>query len=182
MISSQLLPVEAAQDIPLKYQNTPISLLAEYHNLNSSFDPYSNAEILVGMCIDNRKVLRIPDNFAFVVRAGGANMKYSEFKLSYAVAVGNISHIALIGHNHCRMVNLISRREEFINGLVEKAGWEKSMAEAHFNQSVPMFEIGNEIEFILSETSRLRERYPKVTIAPMFYLVDDSKLYFIKEN
>lgn len=109
-------------------------------------------------------------------------MRYSEFKVSYAIAVGQIKHIALIGHNHCGMVNLISRKDEFIKGLVDIAGWKKEEAEEHFRHFAPLFEIGDETAFILSETKRLRLRYPKIQIVPMIYLVDDNKLYFIKEN
>jgi carbonic anhydrase len=132
--------------------------------------------------MDNRKHLHIPDNFSFIIRAGGANLRYSEFKVSYAIAVGGIRHIALIGHNNCGMVNLISRKTEFINGLVDTAGWDIETAEQHFMNFAPMFEIGNEIDFTLSETKRLRNRYPKIIIAPMMYLVEDNKLYFIKED
>ena len=53
------------------------------------------------------------------------------------------------------MVNLVSRKEQFINGLVDKAGWEKERAEEHFMHFAPMFEIGNEIDFVTSETKRL---------------------------
>lgn len=98
--------------------------------------------------MDNRKHLHIPDNFAFIIRSGGANSSYSEFKVSYAIAVGQVSHVALIGHNNCGMVNLVSRQNEFINGLVETAGWEKEKAEEHFKHFAPMFEIGNETVFI----------------------------------
>jgi carbonic anhydrase len=45
-----------------------------------------------------------------------------------------------------------------------------------------MFEIGNEVDFILSEVKRLRTRYTKIQIAPMIYLVEDNKLYLIKET
>jgi len=79
------------------------------------------------------------------------------------------------------MVNLISRKEEFINGLVE-TGWEKERAEEHFTHYEPMYEIGSETDFILSETKRLRYRYPNIKIAPMLYLVEDNKLYLIKED
>ena len=80
------------------------------------------------------------------------------------------------------MVNLASRRDEFIKGLIETAGWKKETAEEHFLQFAPLFEIGNESNFIITETIRLRKRYPKVTIAPLLYLVEDNKLYFIDEN
>ena len=87
-----------------------------------------------------------------------------------------------MGHNKCGMVNLVSRKNEFISGLVENAGWESSKAEEHFNQFAPMYEIGSEIDFVLSETIRLRSKYPKVKIAPLLYLVEDNNIYFIKED
>ncbi len=45
----------------------------------------------------------------------------------------------------------------------------------------PMFEIGNEIDFVLSEAKRLRLRYPKVRVAPLLYRVEDNLLYQLKE-
>lgn len=179
---SQLLSIKSNEDILPQYRQTPIGLLLEYHNLGRQHESYDSAQLLVGMCMDNRKHLNMPDNFAFIIRSGGANLRYSEFKVSYAIAVGKVKHIALIGHNNCGMVNLISRKTEFINGLVETAGWDKILAAQHFRHFAPMFEIGSETDFILSETKRLRQRYPKIIIAPMLYLVEDNKLYFIKED
>jgi carbonic anhydrase len=179
---NNLLSINSKDDILPEYRQTPIGLLLEYHNLNRPLEPVDKAQLLVGMCMDNRKHLHMPDNFAFIIRSGGANLRYSEFKVSYAIAVGQVSHIALIGHNNCGMVNLISRKTEFINGLVTIAGWEKERAEEHFMHFAPMFEIGSEPDFILSETKRLRLSYTKVIIAPLFYLVEDNKLYFIEEK
>jgi carbonic anhydrase len=169
------------EDIFPQYRDTPVGLLLEYHNLAREYQTYTQAELLVGMCMDNRKHLHIPDNFSYIIRAGGANLRHSEFKVSYAIAVGGVKNIALIGHNNCGMVNLVARREIFIDGLVENAGWEKEKAEQHFNQFAPMFEIENEIDFILSETQRLRQRYPKIQVAPLMYMVEDNLLYQIKE-
>jgi carbonic anhydrase len=177
----KLISVNTLDDILPQYRDTPIGLLLEFHNLNRPLEPFDKARLLVGMCMDNRKHLHMPDNFAFIIRSGGANLRYSEFKVSYAIAVGQVSHIALIGHNNCGMVNLVSRRTEFIDGLVSTAGWTVERAEEHFMNFAPMFEISNETEFILSETQRLRLRYPKIMIAPLLYLVEDNKLYFIEE-
>ena len=132
--------------------------------------------------MDNRKHLNIPDNFAFIIRAGGANLRASEFKVSYAIAVGGISYIALIGHNQCGMVNLVARKELFIQGLVERGGWNKEQAEEHFMNFAPLFEIGNEIDFVLSEAKRLRLKYPKVSVVPMLYKVEDNRLYLLSEQ
>jgi carbonic anhydrase len=179
---NNLISVTSIDDILPAYRQTPISLLLEYHNLDRSLETFDKAQLLIGMCMDNRKHLNMPDNFAFIIRSGGANLRYSEFKVSYAISVGQVSHIALIGHNNCGMVNLISRKAEFINGLVNIAGWEKERAEEHFMHFAPMFEIGSETDFILGETKRLRLRYPKVIIAPLLYLIKDNKLYFIEEK
>lgn len=178
----RLQTVSSVNDIPLEFRNTPISLLFEYHNLRRPHESYAHAQLLVGMCMDNRKHLDIPDNFAFIIRAGGANLRYSEFKVSFAIAVGKVRHIALVGHSQCGMVNLVSRKNQFVQGLVEHAGWQAQAAEEHFNHFAPMFEIGNEIDFILSEVQRLRSRYPKIMIAPLLYRVEDNKLYFINES
>jgi Carbonic anhydrase. len=180
-MNSHLISIHTADDILPEYCDTPIGKLLEYHNLDKPFESYTKAELLVGMCMDNRKHLHMPDNFAFIIRAGGANLRPSEFKVSYAIAVGQVSHMVLIGHNNCGMVNLVSRRQEFIDGLVERAGWKRDRAEEHFMHFAPMFEIGSEVDFILSETKRLRTRYPKIKIAPLYYLVEENKLYLIKE-
>lgn len=179
---SRLIAVNKEEDIFPEYRDTPIGSLLQYHNLDKPLDSFSQAKLLIGMCMDNRKHLRIPDNFAYIIRAGGANLRYSEFKVSYAISVGDIHHIVIIGHNNCGMVNLISRKEQFINGLVENAGWEKEWAEEHFMHFAPMYEIGNEIDFAISEAKRLRLRYPKIKVAPMLYNVEDCKIYLIREE
>ncbi|MBI5474460.1 MAG: carbonic anhydrase [Ignavibacteriae bacterium] len=179
---NSLQAIASPEDIPQRYRNTPIGLFLEYHNLDRPFEAYANAQLLIGMCMDNRKHLHIPDNFAFIIRSGGANLRYSEFKVSYALAVGNVRCIALVGHNECGMVNLVSRKEQFIRGLVESAGWTEQMAEEHFHHYAPMFEIGNETDFVLSEVQRLRARYPKILAAPFIYKVEDNRLYLIRES
>ncbi len=149
---NRLLDIRSQSDIPLEYQNTPIGLLLEYHNLNRDFDAYTQAQLLVGMCMDNRKHLHIPENFSFIIRAGGANLRPGEFKLSYVIAVAGIRHIAIIGHDQCAMVNVMARKEQFIQGLV-----------------------------VQSEAKRLRLKYPKIIIAPLIYRVQENRLYVIEE-
>lgn len=117
-----LIPIQKEEDIFPEYRNTPIGKLLEYHNLGSPLDTYAKADLLIGMCMDNRKSLRIPENFAYIISSGGGNLRYSEFKVSYAIAIDELSHIALIGHNNCGMVNLLARKDAFIKGLVEIAG------------------------------------------------------------
>ncbi|WP_321321810.1 carbonic anhydrase [Labilibaculum sp.] len=178
---NRLLPVNCIEDILPEYRHTPIGLLLEFHNLKLPFATYTEAQLLVGMCMDNRKHLHIPENFSYIIRSGGANLRYSEFKVSYAISVGKIKHIALIGHDNCGMVNLHSRKDEFIRGLVGTAGWTAERAEEHFTNFAPMFEIGNEIEFVVTEAKRLRVKYPKITVAPLFYHVETNRLSIVEE-
>lgn len=177
----RLVAVDSQEDIFPHLRNTPISRLLEYHNLGCPFDTYTQAELLIGMCMDNRIHPRIPDNFAYILRAGGANLRPSEFKVSYAVAVGGVRAIALIGHTHCGMVNLMARHREFVNGLVEGAGWDPETAEDHFRYYSTIFEIGSEIDFVASEANRLRLRYPKIQVAPMLFRIEDRRLYLVRE-
>jgi len=179
-VKHKLIPVVKPKDIPKKYLRTPIELLLKYHNLGMQFDTHDKAGLLIGMCMDNRKQLRMPDNFAFIIRSGGANLRYSEFKVSYAIAVGKVKHIAIIAHNNCGMTNLISKKKLFIEGLVKIAGWTKESAEEHFMNLAPMHEIGNEIDFAMSEVYRLSRKYPKVKVAPLYYNVYDGRLYCIR--
>ncbi|MBI3313923.1 MAG: carbonic anhydrase [Candidatus Omnitrophica bacterium] len=177
----RLIEIKKVTDIPAKYRGTPIGHLVEYQNHLRPHDTYATAQILVGMCMDNRKALDVPENFAYILRTGGANMRASGFKISYAISVGGIRHIAIAGHDQCGMVNLMERKEAFIQGLVEGAGWNREKAENHFLNLVPMFEIVSEIDFVLSEVRRLRGEYPKIVIAPLLYSIESNYLSFIRE-
>lgn len=178
----RLIPVTTGVEILPAFRGTPVETLLAYQNLGRPHATHDKAELLIGMCMDNRKHLRIPENFAYIIRAGGGNLRYSEFKVSYAIAIGGVSAIALLGHTNCGMVNLMSRREQFIAGLVQNAGWDREWAEEHFMHFSPMFEIGNEVDFVLSEAKRLRLRYPKILVAPLLYRVENNLLYQLREN
>ncbi len=177
----KLIPVKTKEDIFAKYQDTPIGKLFEYHNLKRLHEKQTSAQLIIGMCMDNRKRISIPENFAYVIRTGGGNLRFNEFQVSYSIALGKVKSIALVGHDRCGMVNLISKKEKFIKGLLD-IGWEPSVAEDHFMHFAPMFEIGNEIDFVLSEAKRLRLRYPKIEVAPLFYKLEDNLLYLIRED
>ena len=178
--SNRLIPVEKFSDIPAELRGTPVGLFLEYHNLDKPFDvPYTAAQMLIGMCMDNRKHLRIPDNFAYIIRSGGANLRYADFKVSYAIGVGGVRAIALLGHTNCGMCGLVSKREKFVQGMVDNAGWDEQRAMDHFNNFAPMFEIGNEADFVLEEAVRLNRRYPKVPVVPMIYKVEDNRIYLV---
>ena len=181
-MKNKLVKVINKDDILPQYKDTAIEKLLISHNFKKTIGEYTTAELLIGMCMDNRKQLNIPSNFAFIIRSGGGNLRFSDFKVSYAISVGGVKAIALIGHTNCGMVNLMSKKDKFINGLVENAGWDKERAEEHFMNYAPMFEIDDEIEFLLSEVKRIKSKYPKVLVAPLLYKVEDNLLYLIDES
>lgn len=177
---SKLLTVESKNDIPKAYRKTPVGLLLEYHNLNRSFETYDNAQLLIGTCMDNRIWLRHPNNFAFTLRTGGANLRANDFHVSYAIGVAGIRYLALIGHTQCGMIHLHERMNPFIEGLRD-SGWNAVRAREHFNHLAPLHEIDHEVDFTLAEARRLSERYPEVLVAPMIYRVEDHRLYLVKD-
>jgi carbonic anhydrase len=73
------------------------------------------------------------------------------------------------------------RGDVFVKGLVENGGWERREAEEHFDQFSANFEVRDPVEFVVLEAQRLRERYPRVLVAPLFYRVGEGLLYQIME-
>ncbi len=176
----ELKEISSEADIPQHLINSPYADLLKYHNLQSNFKDYDNPQLAIVMCMDNRKQLNIPNKFAYILRTAGARITGSEFKISFAIGFGDIKHVALIGHTNCGMVNLTSKKEKIVQGLIENAGWSKEQAENHFISFAPFFEIENETDFVVSESYRLKEKYPKVSFVPILYKLEDNKLYLIE--
>jgi len=180
---ASLIPVLTANDILPAYRGTPIERLLRYHNLGEPLPPTTHhAEILVGMCMDHRKDLTLPNEFAYVLRAAGGNLRDSEFEISYAVGVGGISTIALLGHTDCGMVHVTDKREAFVRGLMERGGCAEDMASDQFSKYATRYEIGDPVEFVVSEAERLRRLYPRLLVVPLMYAVEDDRLLQVEES
>lgn len=179
MNDRKLKAVNSAADIPKALRGTPFADLLLYHNLGKPFNAYNKARLLACMCMDNRKQLRVPDNFAFILRTGGGNIRYSEFKISFAIGIGGVRHVAMIAHDNCGMSNLFAKKEAFVKGLVKNAGWTRKKAMDYFVTYAPLFEIGNEADFVVAEARRMNFKYPKVKVLPMYYKLADGKLYLL---
>ncbi len=175
-----LHPVNAEQDILPQWRDTAIGDLLRYHNLAAPHRAYARAELLIGMCMDNRKHMRMPDNFAFILRTGGARLDRVQFKISFAIAVGGVRAVAVFGHDDCGMITIRDRREEFVSGLVS-LGWMRVDAEVHFDDNVEKFAIDDPVKSTLVQVRRLRERFPTLPVAPLFYSVKDGRLYQVSE-
>lgn len=176
-----IVPARSPEEILPEYVGTPIEALLRYHNLGEPLPAtHGHPDLLIGMCMDHRKDLTIPNEFAYVLRSAGANFRDSSFEISYAVAIGGVSAIALLGHTDCGMVQVTKKREAFIRGLIERAGWKAETAARHFDRFAHRHEIGDAVEFTVRETRRLRRQYPTLLVAPLFYSVEDDRLAQIR--
>ena len=174
---NRLVPVAQADDILPAYRGTPLEWLLRYHNLATPLpSTHGHPTLLIAMCMDYRKDLTIPSEFAYVIRSAGGSLRDGEFEVSYAVAVGGVTTIALLAHTDCGMVHVTSKRELFVRGLVERAGWSPDEAERHFQAAASRHEIGDPVAFVVAEAERLRRRYPKLLVAPFLYTVNDDRL------
>ena len=178
-MATRLVPAGSLCDVLEEYRETPIADLLAFHNLGAPYRIYTRPQLLVGMCMDSRLRLRFPLNFAYVLRTGGANFRGLEFQISFAIAVGGVRAICLVGHDQCGMVGLSSQREPFVDGLMENAGWRREAAEKHFDALAGRFEIGDAAEFVLSEAERLRRQYPEVPVGPLLHSMGDGALHQI---
>ena len=179
----RIRPVDALDDILPAYRGTPLEQLLRYHNLGEPLPATTGRpSLLVAMCMDNRKDLTIPGEFAYVLRSAGGNLIDSEFEVSYAVAVGGVSTIALLAHTDCGMAHVTAKHDAFVAGLIERGGWTREAAEQHFAEAARRYEIGDPTAFVIGETNRLRARYPRVLVAPFLYSVDDDRLAQIAET
>ncbi len=176
-IAARLRPVTSLDDILPAYRGTPIEAMLRYHNLGEPCPPtHGSPVLLVAMCMDHRKELRVPNEFAYILRSAGGNLRDSEFEVSYAVAVGGVDTIALLAHTDCGMAHVGEKRERFVNGLVGRAGWSRVEAESHFEEASSRYEIGDAATFVLGEARRIHARYPRLLVAPFLYAVESDLL------
>ncbi len=177
MTDITVIPVNSPDDIIPPYRGTPFEELLAYHNLGAPQpETTGSARMLIVACMDNRKELHIPPEFAYVIRTAGANITDSEFSISYAISVGGVRHIAVIAHTHCGMAHVDEKRDAVIAGLVEHAAWTEADASAHFDAHVSHYHVGDPAEFALSEAVRLDAMYPPIRVAPFLYSVEDDRL------
>jgi carbonic anhydrase len=130
------------------------------------------------MCIDFRKSLSIPRDWAFILRREGANMDGAEFAIALALSKG-VRHMALIAHNSCAMSNTAHHRDAFVTVLCEKYNWKRPQAVEFFDNHARSHDIGNEIDFVLQEAQRLSSLFPGLTVVPILFRVEDDRLYLI---
>ena len=53
---------------------------------------------------------------------------------------------------------------------------------ADVEDAAPKFGIRDEVEFVLREADRLRTIYPRITVVPLLYRVEDDLLYQLRAD
>jgi carbonic anhydrase len=179
----RLVEVNTRDDIFPQYLGTPIELLLRYHCLGEPQpDSSGQPQMFIAMCIDHRKRLSIPNEFAYMLRTAGTRLLGNEFELSFAIAIGGVSTIALIGHTQCGMTRVLEQREQFIQGLVKRAGVTPEVARAHFDASAPGYAITSPVDSILHKAKVVQKHLPDVLVAPLLYRVEDDQLAQINDR
>ena len=179
----RLVDVKSREDIFPEYLGTPIEWLLRYHCLGEP-QPESTGQphLIIAMCIDNRKRLNIPPEFAYILRTAGTRLLGNEFELSFAIAIGGVSTIALIGHTQCGMTKVFEQREQFVSGLVERGGVTPEVARAHFDASASGYAITSPVDSILHKAKVVQKVLPDILVAPLLYRVEDDKLAQIRNT
>ncbi|AFV76085.1 hypothetical protein YIM1640_14600 [Thermus oshimai] len=143
----------------------PIALLLESHNEGRSFPPLAKPELLLVTCMDHRIALRLPENFAFVLRTGGANPDPVEPYLVYALARTGVRTVALVGHTDCAM----SRPDlEALRTLPQGL-------EALYRPRIAGLAVGDPAAFVVRKARELEARLG-VRAVPLLYRVEDHRL------
>lgn len=145
----------------------PVHTLLRSHNEGAVFPPFFQPELAVVTCMDFRIHLRMPENFAFVLRTGGANPEPVEPYLAFSVARMGIQAIALIGHTDCAMqypdpyvLNHLPTDEEHIR---------------RYRAQIAALAIG-EVELFTRRQARKLSIRLGLPVVPLLYRVEDRQL------
>lgn len=167
-----LAAVRTEADILPAFRGTPVADLLRFQNLGgagAATTTWQRPVLLVATCIEQPTPLRLPPGFAISLHTAAASLKRDPFKVSWAIGVAGVKAIAIVGHDDCRLTELRNHREQFVVQMIEAAGWERPAAEQHFDHWADLFAVEDPAGFAAAEAARLRERYPRVLVAPLLY-------------
>lgn len=170
-----LTVVESREDIPLPWRETPIESLIMAQNFGWPIQSSGKAELLIATCIEFRYALPVPRMYAYVIRRASGRVIGSEFSVGYTLAQG-VKYLAIIGHNDCGMSQLDVKKQLVIDAFVEQ-GWQKEAAQNYVAKHAARHAIEDELLALKDEYTRLRKIFRKLTIAPLFVCLHDSRFY-----
>lgn len=174
-----MIALQCHEDIPERFRETPVAKLVYFHNLGQPYESFEHPEILIGKCMDYRVNLRVPPGFAYKIRSGGCNLRHQDFQVAYAVAVGGVKAIALIGHNDCAMVDLEKKRDQFIRGITAHSSWPPGEADEFFQRHAAEHSLCVETGILREQAKKYSSWFPRLPVATLLYQVEDQMLYLL---
>jgi carbonic anhydrase len=175
---NSLIEFATSRDIPEEWLGTPIESFVAAQNFGWPIQTTGKPELLVASCIEFRYALPVPRMYAYVIRRASGRIIGSEFSVAYTMSKG-VKHLVMIGHNDCGMSQLEANRAGVLQTLIDQ-GWSPEASEAYVAKNAERHAIVNELDALKGEYIRVRRLFPKLTIAPLFVCLYDSKLYLPK--
>ncbi len=166
------------EDIPVHWLNTPVEDFIMSQNFQWPVTVTGKPEVLISTCIEFRYALPVPRGYAYVIRRASGRVLGSEFSVGYTMAKG-VKYLLLIGHNDCGMSKVRQVASAVVDAFVDQ-GWRREVAEEYVRKQGGRHAIDDELGALKEEYVRLRQIFPKLTIAPLFICLYDSKLYLPK--
>lgn len=170
-----LISVDSNADIPEEWLKTPIESIVMAQNFGWPIQGSGKVELLISTCIEFRYALPVPRMYSYVIRRASGRVIGSEFSVGYTLAQG-VRYLALIGHNDCGMSQVYEKAPRVVDAFVDQ-GWEREAAERYVQTQIGRHSIVDELDTLRAEYIRLKGLFRKLTIAPLFVCLHDSKLY-----
>jgi carbonic anhydrase len=173
-----LIEFNTRQEIPEEWQNSPVDTFIMAQNFGWPIHTTGKPELLIATCIEFRYAMGVPRMYAYVIRRASGRVIGSEFSVGYCMAKG-VQHLLMIGHNDCGMSKVPQMAPHVVDAFVAQ-GWKRELAQQYVERQGKRHAISDELESLKDEYRRLRSVFPKLTIAPLFVNLYDSKLYLPK--
>lgn len=174
--TDRLIEISHAGQIPSLWSGTPVEQFILSQNFGTPISHFdAKPQLLIVTCIEFRYALPIPRMYAYVIRRAGGRVVGSEFSLSYCLARG-INHAVLVAHNDCGMTEVERRAPEMVEALVQQ-GWNRERAAEFVERHSWRYRFKDELDSLEREYRRLRKLFKRLTIAPLFLSLAESRLY-----
>lgn len=175
--SPRIIAADSREDVLPDYRGTPIEAMLVSHNLKEVVDPPAAPELLIATCMDPRIDLHLPKQFAFVIRTAGANVDALMFNIAGAVALAPVRSIAIMGHSDCAMARIDQCRREFAATVGACSSLSDDEVAAMYTTGLDAFGFDDPAAQTLRQADALRRLFPQLLIAPLYYDVEDHRIY-----
>jgi carbonic anhydrase len=177
-LTEQLVEIHREEDVPEEWRDTPIGAFIMAQNFGWPIQTTGKPELLISTCIEFRYTFQVPRTYAYIIRRASGRVIGSEFSVGYTIARG-VNHMVMIGHNDCGMSQIEQMAPLVVEAFVNQ-GWDRKLAEEYVEHHGARHAISDELGALKDEYERVHRIFPKLTVAPLFVCLYDSRLYLPK--